>query len=419
MSPAAVGALEFEALFPNPPNPPITSPAGGNHTQLITFSKDQVEFPNLKVPPSTTTGVRATMTLHSRNAQGVWQPKVSDGYGYTISAAQDPVRNPGPGIPTQIEVGLADVIKPSLTSTNPFYVRVGICYTGSSTLNRHPANANQFTIATGYKLWAGGGLQATDQKLRQFYNHLDGTSNGIPASDFCFNLNNQNPGQPGFGDRPTTPDNLALCPSNGVFPLLPSLLPSCPPPYQMQNGMCTCPAGTTRTPSTIPAQFPDICEYPKGSLVQANSIGELTTTDPITMQPKPDLTKYFYDPNTRMLFFYVAQTFPNVQGPSPLGICTGSEEDPYFCPASNGDESYYVCPAQGCQTYVVKLNDPSYSPLTSTCQPYPTYNQNPPANQFQLVNAGTVVTRTEQGGNGGIFPHYMPTTDPMCLESTP
>ena len=120
MSPAAVGALEFEALFPNPPIPPSQqspngTPAGGNHTQLITFSKDQIEF------PKTGSGVRATMTLHSRNAQGVREAKVSDGYGYTISAAPDPNRNPGAParIPTQIEVGLADVIKPSLTSTNP------------------------------------------------------------------------------------------------------------------------------------------------------------------------------------------------------------------------------------------------------------------------------------------------------------
>jgi hypothetical protein len=417
MSPAAVGALEFEALFPNPPNK--NAPAGGNHTQLLTFSKDQIEFPSLTVPPNTSPGVRATMQLHSRNGQGVWEPKVSDGYGYTVSAEPDPVRQPPGtpgGIPTQLEVGLADVIKPSLTASNPFYVRMGICYNGSNTPNGHPANAEMFTVATGYKSWAGGGLQPTDQVLRQFYNHLDGSSNGIPATDFCFNLNNQNPGNPFV--TPTVPGNLALCPSNGVIPL--PALANCPPD-QIQNGVCTCPTGTLQTPATIPG-FPAICEYPKATLAQANTIGDLTVTDPVTQATKPDLTKYFYDSASGMLFFYVAQTFPNAQGPSPLGMgaCTGNPDtDPYYCPSRNGEESYYVCPPQGCQTYVVTLNDSSYTPQASNCQPYPTYNQNPPADQFQLSAAGSATTRSEQGGKGGLFPHYVANTDAMCLESTP
>jgi hypothetical protein len=410
MSPAAVGALEFEALFPNPPI--MGEPAGGNHTQLLTFTKDQIEFPNLIVPPGTTAGVRATMQLHSRNGQGVWEPKVSDGYGYTVSAKPDPIRQPpgtAGGIPTQLEVGLADVIKPSLDASHPFSVRIGICYNGSNTANGHPASANEFTIATGFKSWAGGGLQPTDQVLRQFYNHLDGISNGIPATDFCFNLNNQNPG------TTAKPGNLALCPSNGVIPL--PTLANCPPD-QIQGTTCTCPVGTIQTATPgFGAGF--ICEYPKSTLTATTTIGGLMTIDPVTMQPKPDLTKYFYDPDSGMLFFYVAQTYPNAEGPSPLGACTGGPDDPYYCPSVNGDESYYVCPAQGCQTYVVKLNDSSYSPQASNCQPYPTYTQSPPPNQFQLLNVGTVVTRTEQGGKGATFPHYVPTVDPMCLTSTP
>ena len=35
----------------------------------------------------------------------------------------------------------------------------------------------------------------------------------------------------------------------------------------------------------------------------------------------PDLGKYFYDAATGMLFFYVAQEFPDAVGPSPLGGC--------------------------------------------------------------------------------------------------
>ena len=77
----------------------------------------------------------------------------------------------------------------------------------------------------------------------------------------------------------------------------------------------------------------------------------------------PDYTKYHYDSATGMLFFYVAQDQKNAEGTSPIGSCIEGS-DP-ACPKPG--ESMYGCPAQGCTTYTVEINDPSYVPGPSFC----------------------------------------------------
>ena len=42
----------------------------------------------------------------------------------------------------------------------------------------------------------------------------------------------------------------------------------------------------------------------------------------------PDPSKYYYDPATGMLFFYVVQDLPNAVGPSPLGSCGPNTPNP-------------------------------------------------------------------------------------------
>ena len=88
-----------------------------------------------------------------------------------------------------------------------------------------------------------------------------------------------------------------------------------------------------------------------------------------------------------MLFFNVVQDLPNAFGPSPLGSCSDPKKttDDPNCPDLARHESYYACPAAGCPHYVVLLNDSTYQPGRSTCQPYETYAQNPPLNQNVLV----------------------------------
>ena len=153
------------------------------------------------------------------------------------------------------------------------------------------------------------------------------------------------------------------------------------------------------------------CIYPKRDLSAATSIGGLTHFD-----GSPDLDKYYYDPDSGMLFFYVAQDEANAFGPSPLGSCTGDEEtDDEYCPSLKEGESYYGCPAQGCTVYVVRMDDDTYQPGESMCDPYPTYAQQAPENENQLVyveSPGEVVVQVPVPDER--FPHNEPLFDPHC-----
>src|SRR5205085_1788129 len=90
-------------------------------TQFMTFTKDTKDY-----------GAHQSMTLHSRNNQGIWEPKITSGLGYTVttkSAAEDSRFRDvagGPGIPRYISLGLTDVLKPELDH-KPFYARIGVC----------------------------------------------------------------------------------------------------------------------------------------------------------------------------------------------------------------------------------------------------------------------------------------------------
>ena len=104
-------------------------------------------------------------------------------------------------------------------------------------------------------------------------------------------------------------------------------------------------------------------------------------------------------------------------GPSPLGACRGdTTNDPYFCPSKNTQESYYVCPAEGCWDYGVTLNDSTWNPQPSECgDPYLKYGTPPTAAlDGELVTIGTTtpINRIEDQGQGGNFPHYKPVTEP-------
>jgi len=162
------------------------------------------------------------------------------------------------------------------------------------------------------------------------------------------------------------------------------------------------------------------CIYPKTKLTSVGSIGELAPGG------KPVLDKYFYDPGTGLLFFNVVQDLPNPIGPSPLGSCTSNKKTDDGCPDVENGESYYACPAGGCPQYLVQLNDSSYVPGRSTCEPYPLYAQNPPANQNVLVLKDDATNRaieTKEDVTKPQFPHHVakdPIKDaPTCPITTP
>ena len=395
MSPGEVGALEFEALYPKDPRP-----NEDRNDQKVTFTKDSTEFDGSSYEE------HPFMTLGGRDGQGVWEPKVTSGYGYTITAStgcppglyNSDYPCPHAGIPKLVHIGLADVVKPRIsgptaTPANPFYVRVGICYTGAR--KSHPASADLFTITRGYRSWGGGGVDATDTLLRPFYNQLDGQSNGLTREESCFNLDHQNK------------TNLKTCPSVGITPSL--------------TTDPNCPAAAQKDPTR------NLCIYPKTQLTKADDINcSNGVTNCLNNNGTPNLDKYLYDPATGWLFFYVAQIRPNASGanavppvtggPAPLGSCTGdTSTDPFFCPSQTGGDSYYVCPPEGCWSYSVKLTDDAYSPEPSACgNPYPesgipNYAQAPPVLEGQMALATTPVTRTIDGGLGVQFPHYLAT----------
>lgn len=145
------------------------------------------------------------------------------------------------GVPPLVHVGIADVVKPRISTANPFYVRVGICYTGNA--NSHPASVDLFTVTRGYKSWGGGGVDATDPLLRPFYNQLDGQSNGLKHAESCFNLDHQNM------------ENLETCPSVGVTPLFST--PDCPTAQKdVKRGLCIFPTATMTKADEINCSTP-------------------------------------------------------------------------------------------------------------------------------------------------------------------
>ena len=410
ISPGSMATLEFVALHPvlHDPDSRVTPPPplNQNHTQILTFSKDSLDF-----------GQHQSMALHSRNAQGLWEPKLTSGYGYTVKACPskkqappvawkpsdtdttcDPdTKNIDTGIPAYVSVGFTDAVKPGIDPHKPetwFFARLGICYTGLD--GKHPSDASKFSITRGFKSYAGGNVNFGDPQLQLFFNNLENRYNG----EVCRQLDTQ--------------DARNLCPDG----------PFCPNTNQKgcpAFGVTAVPADGCSFPSTKDTAA-NACIYPKTKLTSAGSIGELTKDG------KPVLDKYFYDPSTGLLFFNVAQDLTNPIGPSPLGSCSDpkkTSDDPN-CPDVAGGESYYACPAAGCPHYVVLLNDTTYQPGRSTCEPYETYAQNPPLNQNVLVLKDDATNRaieTKEDTTKPQFPHHVAkdsTQDaPTCPITTP
>jgi hypothetical protein len=368
ISPGSMATLEFQAIFPEPTKFPFD-----NNKQLVTFVKDSLDY-----------GAHQDMELTSRNGQGLWEPKVTSGFGYTAGVAPCTQADCSTtaGIPHVVSVGLTDPVKHNTSSTNPFFVRLGICYTNTD--GSHPQNPT-FQIKRGYRSYGGGNVVVTDPDLHQFWNELNNRYN----QEICSQLDHQlqaniQPTVPGKG-----------CPAHGV-----TAVPS---------GGCPAPSVQGVDQQNNPA-----CIYPQTDLTPALDISELSTSG------LPALDKYFYDKATGMLFFNVVQDLPNAFGPSPLGSCPDANNP--SCPDPD-EESYYACPAAGCIDYVIRLDDSAetYTPGTSNCVPYPTYEQSPPANQNQLVLLGTTtpVVPVAAGGNGGLFPHQESQVEPVCPLTTP
>ena len=322
------------------------------------------------------------------------------------------------GINKIVELGVVDAYKPAISPTNPFYVRVGLCYQSA---NRKPASALSFTIARGYHSYGGGTIGAgpDDLELRPFYNKLNNlfVDQNNNHQD-CDNLvgNNLLPVE--------QPINL-LCPSNPVpsgCPYSPdggtTFYSGCP-----ANGITLasggCPPGTTQATDN---RGQTACVYPTDTLVPAASLSEITNSDGSynsipDMNKRTGLDKYYYDAPTGWLFLYVAQQDPNPDGPSPLANCKDQSPPDPSCPNNANGETYYVCPAEGCRDYVITVTDNTYTPGVSTCpDPYAAgFGAPEPTPPYHLTLAGSTNT-VVRDPIAGAFPHYSAdaTTAPVC-----
>jgi hypothetical protein len=346
MSPGNMATLEFGTLNPKitPPDTPTTDPPTDGKScnsiepgkiphqvcfgrQNITFTKDSLDY-----------GKHQSMTLITgRNDNGLYEPKVTSGLGYTITASD--------GITDVVHVGLTDAVKPDIIAPtsatdpgeNPFFVRVGICYTSMG--GKHPNDAAGFTINRGYRSWGGQGVNFNDADLKKYFVHLE--------EDFSYLLQHCKDKDSDNKSNLYGPDTANGCPAAGV-----TAVPSagnCPYP--------SCQATAGRGGNAFSA-----CIYgdPKGStqsaacpngLEKASTLQQVNTIDALLTNALPDPTKYFYDPATGWLFFYVMQEFPNPIAGSPLGSCSAdglSASDDKSCPDVVQHESFYACPAQGC-----------------------------------------------------------------------
>ena len=399
IEPGSLGTLEFEAETPQTcePAPNKTPPCDCNldlgqpgacttaqqadqcschkNWQHITFTKDSTDYDSL-FPQDRPKHWH--MTLHGRNFLGVWEPKVLNGYGYTLGASSgksngDPATV---GIPATIDLTLADLNMPKIAPANPFYTRVGICYSNKD--GTHPPK--DFTIVRGYKSFGAGNVSPKDAELKKYWNKLP-----------CDQLDSQHP------------PNATTCPSKGA----------------VVDGAC--PDGQTPNADGM---------CPKKALDDVGITKVDDLLDPNTHLPVPD--KFFYDKKAGLLFFYMVQTAPNAVGPSPLGSCGANAQLPLPPECPKAPETYYTCPAGGCTSYRVRMLDGSYVPGPSTCKPYPPnndnhdYTQDPPANQNTLAyvvpspapspappfNTGDPVSVMIAGNQ--TYPHAVATKPPFC-----
>jgi Ubiquitin-activating enzyme E1 FCCH domain len=374
ISPSPMATLEFSSLFPKALQ---SDQKSWRYEQWLAFAKTTPdEYPD-PVNPGKTLTIYDQMKLHGRNGLGVWEPKVSNGYGYTVTAV-DPYNGgdkPAPpgqevGIPATFNVGLTDAILTTDPETHkvtkPFHVRLAICFTGKN--GKHPqpkSDINKmFHITRGYKAYGSPTSNGPTLVEKDVWREIKD----------CFNLDSQNPG------------NVAGCPAKTV-----------PVPVGGQ-----CPDGEAPVDGACPTK----------ALTAAADIGSWEKNE----------NSWYYDKSSGYLYLHLLQKVDNgnpkgpLSSPSPTGSCDPAKGSlPAECPnASKIPENYYFCPAGGCIAYGVKLDanevPEPYVPGQSTCQ---TLSASPPSDVNLLIDRGTetVLVRDPQvakpklARQGDIFPH--------------
>jgi hypothetical protein len=269
--------------------------------------------------------------LTGRNQEGIYEPKVESGLGYTIGSSLGfpGFINGSPPASPYISLGFADATLP-VSSTgvhSPFSVRIGVCFEDEN--GHHPTSISSFQVLQGRKSY-GSPAGNPSTLTPSYWNDLSASNqSGLPKlSRYCGQLDNTYVGGPISG-----------------YPNI-DLTTGCPAPNPSAAG-----AG-------------------QGSVVTLNPEAATTSTMPPTLDP----TKFYYDATTGMLYLQMVQSDLNAQGASPLGSCSGKHKDP-SCPSN---QHFYPCPANGCPIYTIRVTDGSYTPTSASgCAPYDSTNGDP------------------------------------------
>ena len=277
------------------------------------------------------------MILTGRNEQGVYEPKVENGLGYTLASnlgfpgfinSQTPPTSTTPASP-YLSLGFVDASFPKGASSPLFSVRVGICYGYNDSKGKFhaPAGTSSFQVQQGRKSYGSpGGNAAT--LTPSYWNDLSTTNqSNLPSlTSYCGQL-----------------DNTSYSSSLGVISY----------PNILAGTGCPAPG-------------------PKAGKPGQGSVATLTGVSVSIANPPPaelDPGSFYYDSATGMLFLQMQQTELNTQLPSPLGSCTGGASDP----ACTTHQHFYTCPANGCPLYTIRVTD--YNPTgPSACAPYNSTN---------------------------------------------
>lgn len=187
ISPYNYATLEFSALTA-PCNGLLSGGANCTNNNVMVFTKDQADYGGTlqftdtvisstntaytfncgspAVPGAAGTPGHACVALSGRNGNGVYEPKLVNGLGYTVGATA--------GMPNFVSLMYGDASVPGgISPTNPFSTRIGICYKNQGQA-APPASA--FTVRKGGKSFASVNNANTSTLAPLFFNELQCTS---------------------------------------------------------------------------------------------------------------------------------------------------------------------------------------------------------------------------------------------------
>lgn len=295
MSPNDYATLEFSAV----PCPLLDgSFSSCTNSNVITFGKDQQDY-----------GVHQTMSLNGRNGNGIYEPKVMNGLGYTVQAQYE--------MPPNINVTYTDA------SAHPFEARLGICYTTPSGPIQCPGNdcSSVFTVSKGVKTLGEPGTTILSALAPYFTDYT-----------VCNGLDNQY----GYPDSYNLP-NLALCPDPSLDTSKTDVIPPPPTPITQVSSLSALTPSTYFYDQNTGLLFLDVEQEKSNgdsSLNGGNGGGPSPLGDCGGANPDPACPAYsFYSCPSGGCELYMVQVNPSAYAYDPTS--TGTACNPY--PTYNQD----------------------------------------------------------------------------------